>query len=70
MKGNRLFRSVVRQFEQVIHGTVKHMAHALGRGSFYFSPGESKDAGVAGKEMQNPDGADLVIERYGNTSSS
>jgi len=72
MKGNRLFRSVVRQFEQVIHGTVKHHGLTLSDvDHFIFHQANRRMLESLAKKCRIPmEKLTLVIERYGNTSSS
>jgi 3-oxoacyl-[acyl-carrier-protein] synthase-3 len=72
MKGNRLFRSVVRQFEQAIHGTVKHHGLTLSDvDHFIFHQANRRMLESLAKKCRIPmEKLTLVIEHYGNTSSS
>ena len=72
MKGNRLFRAVVRQFEQAIHGAVKHQGLTLSDiDHFIFHQANRRMLESLAKKCRIPmEKLTLVIERYGNTSSS
>lgn len=72
MKGNRLFRTVVRQFEQAIQETLKHHGLTLADvDHFIFHQANRRMLESLARKCRIPmEKLVLVIERYGNTSSS
>lgn len=72
MKGNRLFRTVVRQFEQAIQETVKHHGLTLSDvDHFIFHQANRRMLESLAQRCRIPmEKLVLVIEHYGNTSSS
>jgi len=72
MKGNRLFRTVVRDFEQAVRGTLKHHRLLISDvDHFIFHQANRRMLESLARKCQVPtEKLVMVIEQYGNTSSS
>jgi 3-oxoacyl-[acyl-carrier-protein] synthase III len=72
MKGNRLFRTVVREFEQAIQETLKHHDLQLSDvDHFIFHQANRRMLESLAQKCRIPmEKLVLVVEQYGNTSSS